>query len=240
MSTTICSYAASYAGKHWKSGEFFAYAGDHNKEGLTADQIRLTVEIADRAPDGTVITCITPDTPSTKGPRSFPSIRHGRVNDDAKQVRIADMQIGKLSRLEDDFALDYTALGNGDANVLFDAFFLADPARHDSRVLELGVIPRPSADALAYIKAKGKVLGIHVDRFGVAWQMPVFDGGYVMPIPVAAPVLSGTIDRLDMLRWLLAKGIGRADLWYTGTGLGLEPIAGSTRLVIKRWSPIVR
>lgn len=224
----------------WQAGEHFAFAADFNKEGLTRDQIKLSVEIGDRAPDGTVITCVTPDTPSKKGPRGYASIRHGNVNDDTSSVKgVPPRKIGDLQKLEDDFIFAFDRLGDGDSNILFDAFFLRDPAKHGSRVLELGVIPRPSTDALAFAKT-GKSLGIFTDRFGIAWLMPRFDSGYVMPIPVNGPVLSGVIDRLDMLRWLIGKGVGDRDLWFTGTALGLEPTAGTTRLTIKRWSPILR
>lgn len=238
MTVTISSHD-KWPADRWKSGPYFAFAADFNKEKLGRDRVKLSVTIGDRAPDGTVIDCVTPESVSQKGPRGYASIRHGRVNDDARQVTIGDTQIGKLARLEDDFALDFTAPDGGDANVLFDAFFLADPARHASRVVELGVIPYPSGDARKF-EQTGVRLGVHTDRFGVAWRMTSFSSGYVIAIPVGMPILSGTIDRLEMLRWLLAKGIGRPDLWYTGTGLGLEPIAGTTRLTIRRWSPIVR
>lgn len=242
----ITNQARAYAGRHWKGGEYFAFAGnpadDWSQEKLAPKDKVFTIEIGDSAPNGTLITCRTPIA-NTGRVRGYPSIRHGTYENGVPEATIEPRQIRDLSRLEYNFALDYRAFVGGDANILFDSFLLRDPANSKSKAFELGVIPMPASGTPHHAQKNGEDMGAFYDRFGRAWRMSLFrkaDGSlYLMPIPMDRSFLTGEIDPLEMYRWAIGRGIIGGDLWYTGMALGPEAIAGEAQLLVERWESVV-
>lgn len=243
---TITNQSATYAGRYWKGGEYFAFAGnptdDWAGEKLSPKDKVFTIEIGDDASNGTIITCRTPIA-NTGRVRGYPSIRHGLYENGVPEVEIPARQIRDLSRLEYDFALDYRALVGGDANILFDSFLLRDPVNSKSKAFELGVIPMPASGTSRHARSKGEDLGLFHDQFGRGWRMSLFkkadDSLYLMSLPLDGPFFLGLIDQLEMYRWAIGRGIIGGDLWYTGMALGLEAIGGEAQMLVERWEPVV-
>lgn len=238
--TIISNQNRVYSGRHWKGGEFFAFTGEPNddwsEEKLKPAEKIFTIEIGPAAPKGTIITCATP-IPNNGRPRGYPSIRHGNYENGLPPVAAPARRISDMKCLEYDYALDYHALVGGDANILFDSFLLRDPNDSKSKAFELGVMPLPASGTERHAQTSGADLGRFYNRFGRAWDMRLMVAkNYLMAFPLDGPALSATIDQLEIYRWAIGRNIITGELYYPGMALGLEPIGGTTQLVVDAWA----
>jgi hypothetical protein len=168
------------------------------------------------------------------GVYGYNALSFGNYDGGTPQKPVAPRQVKEIGALVETFGFEM-ARGVGDFNVLTELYLTKKPA--GEKLCEIGFFPRPAKSAIEFANA-GEPLGTFADAGGRAWKVAVQTapaGAYYMFIP-AAPVLSGAIDFKAALEFLRAKGRVTGEEWFNGLAFGIEPVAGSGSLRVKRLS----
>lgn len=243
----LSNHAPAFSGRFWRGGEYSAWVGNPNEdwsgEKLPPASKQLTIELPGDGPQGAIITCRTPRENNGRV-RAYPSLRHGTYEGGVPEDAFPAIRVKDLMAVHHIFALDYRELHGGAANILLDSFLLPDPQNHKKKAFELGIMLKPSPAAVAHANTQGQWSAIFYDSSGRGWNMTLFekaDGSvYLMAIPLQKASLVGFVDQLEMYRWALGRAIIAPGLWYTGTALGPEIIAGVAQLVVNDWNVSVK
>lgn len=217
----------------------WAGANDRLLSGWSSQADRISVDAA-HFPGNSEIGWLWPWAPRgvAVGVWGYDFLSFGQYDGGSDEVAITPRRVRDIRQLQQHF--DWSrAILVGDANVLTEFYLRSNPADSDSKLVEIGWFLHTPARTRNFV-VSGRQIGIFTDGQKRRWRVSM-DEKYCTFMPLnGADVSSGTIDMLEAVRWLQARGVVRADAWFTGVALGVEPVWGTGTVRVKHWSVAYR
>ncbi len=159
-----------------------------------------------------------------------------------KAYPVAPLQLGKVKYF--DFSYDVEMLGADKANLLCEFFATSKAGDIGSRQVEIGWMMNMPDASRAWFNT-GKLVGTFSSRGGHKWIVRSHQSGATPLFVMIAPadgrdMLSGTIDALSAIKFLIGADIIKSDWWVNGHALGFEPLGGAGGAYVSRFGVALR
>ena len=222
----------------WTAGVYTAYLSPWGAGALQygvdyTDSLTLD---PNNFPNGVLISWSWPASPAPLGVYNFDAIDFGDYKGTSPQTPISSTQINNIGTLSENVSL---VLGGNEANfdVITDMFLTSQANNENTQVAEVEIFlhtPQYSANWANSLS----VIGTFTDS-GHTWKAAIGTGAVpdIVIIPTDAnDVLSGSINILTMLDYLVAQGALTGNAYFNGLALGAEVRDGSGSLGINNFA----
>lgn len=179
-------------------------------------------------------------------PEKFPStgvygynyVAYGQYWDLKPPVALTPKKFSQIKTLN--FMPEVLISGDGSQfNVLAEFFVTKEAGKIGSRSAEIGWLLHTPPKTKEYFE-NGKQIGTYRDAGGRDWLVASHrDGaaGLYILFTLSKPdaKLTAPVDALASMKWLASRGEVDLDQYFNGMAIGIEPLKGAGRAVIKRF-----
>lgn len=174
-----------------------------------------------------------PDNPPSAGAVvGYLQVTFGNYDGGVPAVPVTPKKVSELSTFAE--TIGYTMSGDtANATILNEFYCTTASGNPSTKTFEIGHALHESTQAKAWFDTC-TVIGTFTDPQGRAWDVrncglnPA--GARYIAFRSASDYVTGVIDKLAALAWLVTKGFAVSELYINGTALGVEPHKGAGRL----------
>jgi hypothetical protein len=210
-------WCAQYHGEPLVEGRDYANSVSYKKGDLaTAKDVKLTW----RYPANKPTKC---------GVYGFNQVAQWNYDGGAVYKPRAPVQVGQIKELTIGYGVDFSAPQDS-FNGLGEFYLTTKPGDLSTKVIEIGWFWNAPPSTVTWA-ANSRKLGVFKDKYSKLWTVALdysgVAGKFVTFIPTNGRLSWGNFDATNALAYLQAAGVVKAEWYFNGYGVGVEPLKGS-------------
>jgi hypothetical protein len=147
----------------------------------------------------------------------------------------APVQVGQIAQLTIGYGVDFSA-PQASFNGLGEFYLTSKPGDLSTKMVEIGWFWNAPPSTIMWA-ANSRNLGVFKDKYGKSWTVAADKSGaaglFVTFIPANGRLSWGNFDATNALVYLQAAGVVKAEWYFNGYAVGIEPLKGSGTAIIR-------